>query len=67
MSTAMAEVGTHEKLFSVDATAERLNLSHWTVRSWCRSGRLEHYKLGSKIFIAASEINRVIDQSKVHR
>jgi excisionase family DNA binding protein len=66
MSTAM-EISTREERYNVNAAASRLGLSHWTVRSWCRSGRLEHYKLGSKIFIAASEINRVIDQSKVSR
>ena len=56
-----------EKRFNVEAAAGVLGVTHWTLRSWCRTGRLEHYKLGRKIFIAESELDRLISEAKVTR
>jgi excisionase family DNA binding protein len=67
MATATVSTSAREERYSVEDAAQQFGLSHWTVRAWCRAGRLEHYKLGRKIFISGSEINRVIDQAKVQR
>jgi len=51
-----------DTLVSIKRTAERLDVSHWTIRSWIAGGRLRSVKLGSRRMIPESEISRVISE-----
>lgn len=65
MATKAAENvsrGWEERLHSLPAVAERLNLSVWTVRRWVQVGRLASVKLGSRRLITESQIQNVIKQ-----
>jgi excisionase family DNA binding protein len=54
-----------EKLYSVKAAAERLgDLSVWTIYSWLGSGRLRGNKVGRRILIPESELQRLLDCGK---
>ena len=56
--------GFPEQLLSVEETASLLSISTWTVRAWVRSGRLSSVKLGARVLLPASEIQRVIDGAR---
>lgn len=53
-----------EQLLSIDDTASLLSVSTWTVRAWVRSGRLTSVKLGARVLLPASEIQRVINEAR---
>jgi excisionase family DNA binding protein len=49
-----------ERLYSVDEAAEQLTLSHWTIWSWIKSGKLRSAKVGDRRVIRESELQRLI-------
>jgi excisionase family DNA binding protein len=49
-----------EKLYSVDEAAEMLRLSHWTIWSWLKTGKLRGAKIGDRRVIRESELLRLI-------
>jgi excisionase family DNA binding protein len=49
-----------EKLYSVEEAAEMLRLSHWTIWSWLRTGKLRGAKIGDRRVIRESELLRLI-------
>lgn len=51
-----------DTLVSIKRTAERLDVSHWTIRSWIAGGRMKSVKLGSRRMVPESEISRVISE-----
>jgi excisionase family DNA binding protein len=53
-----------EPLFDVKQAAECLHVSHYTVRSWIKTGKLRATKLGSLVRIQRSELQRLIDEGK---
>jgi excisionase family DNA binding protein len=61
MSTAVQE--KPERLVSVAAAADRLGLSIWTLRAWCYAGKFASCKLGGRLLIPESEIERAITES----
>jgi excisionase family DNA binding protein len=61
MSAAMTE--KPERLVSVAAAADRLGLSVWTLRNWAYAGKLASCKLGGRLLIPESEIERAITES----
>lgn len=48
------------RVYSVDEAAEALRLSHWTIRSWIRSGKLRSSRVGARRVIRESELKRLI-------
>lgn len=52
------------KLLGVVEAAEELGLSHWTLRSWAYSGRLASHKLGTRLMIPRTEIDRIVAESE---
>lgn len=48
------------KLLSVDAAAELLSISKWTVRAYIRSGTLRPVRLGRRVLIQESELERFV-------
>lgn len=50
-----------EKIYSVKSAAEQLGgISRWTVYAWLSDGRLRGVKLGRRIMIMESELERLI-------
>lgn len=49
-----------EKLYSVDEAAELLRLSHWTIWSWLKTGKLRGAKVGDRRVIRESELQRLV-------
>jgi excisionase family DNA binding protein len=49
-----------ERLYSVDEAAEMLRLSHWTIWSWLKTGKLRGAKVGDRRVIRESELQRLI-------
>jgi len=47
-------------LYSVNEAAELLRLSHWTIWSWLKSGKLRGAKIGDRRVIRESELQRLI-------
>jgi excisionase family DNA binding protein len=57
-----------EKLYSVDEAAEVLRLSHWTIWSWLKTGKLRGAKVGDRRVIRESELQRlIVDDARVAR
>ena len=56
-----------EKLYSVEEAAELLRLSHWTIWSWLKTGKIRGAKVGDRRVIRESELQRLIvdDDRKV--
>ncbi len=48
------------RVYSVDEAAEALRLSHWTIRSWIKSGKLRSSRVGLRRVIRESELKRLI-------
>jgi excisionase family DNA binding protein len=51
-------------LLSVEQAAGALGLSVWTVRSWVRSGKLASVRLGRRVLLEESELERFIHESR---
>jgi excisionase family DNA binding protein len=49
-----------ERLYSVDEAAELVRVSHWTIRTWIRTGKLRGSKFGKRRVIRESELQRVL-------
>jgi excisionase family DNA binding protein len=54
------ELNKVDQLYSIEAAAELLSLSPWTLRAWITQKRIGSVKLGSRRLIAQSEIKRLI-------
>lgn len=59
----MNESDDVDRLFSIEAAAELLSISAWTVRKWITDGKIKSCKLGSRRVIPRSEIRRIIENS----
>ena len=44
--------------------AEAVGLSHWTLRAYVRQGRLRALKIGRRVLIEPSELQRLIEQGR---
>ena len=45
----------------VKEAAAALGLSHWTVRQYIRDGRIKAIRIGRRVLIEPSELQRLID------
>jgi excisionase family DNA binding protein len=48
------------RVYSVDEAANVLRVSHWTVRQWIKDGRLPSARVGRRVVIRESELQRLI-------
>jgi excisionase family DNA binding protein len=48
-----------KRLLRIEAAAEALSISHWTVRLWAKQGRLRTVKLGKLRLVPAAEVERI--------
>jgi excisionase family DNA binding protein len=52
----MAKVDALPQMLSIETAAERLDVSHWTVRTWIRLGRLDAVKIGRRLLVREDAI-----------
>jgi excisionase family DNA binding protein len=52
------------KLLSVEAAAELLSISKWTVRSYVRTGKLKPVRIGRRVLLAEAELERLVAESQ---
>ena len=45
---------------AVDALAERLGVSPWTVRTWLRQGRVPYFKLGRRVLVRLDDVDALL-------
>jgi excisionase family DNA binding protein len=55
---------TMPKLFSVEASAELLSISPWTVRKYIKLGKLCPVRIGRRVLLEEAELQRFISASK---
>lgn len=48
------------KLLSIQAAAELLSISPWTVRAYVRQGKLRAVRIGRRVLLQEEEIQRLI-------
>ena len=44
--------------------AEAVGLSHWTLRAYVRRGKLRAVRLGKRVLIEPSELQRLVEQGR---
>lgn len=64
MSKNVLQVG-QERLAPIPEAASRWGVSIWTVRKWIQDGKIASNKLGSRRMIPVSEIERLIEATRV--
>lgn len=52
------------KLLSIEAAAALLSISKWTVRSYVRTGKLKPVRIGRRVLLAETELERLITESQ---
>ena len=52
------------KLLSIEAAAELLSISKWTVRAYIRAGKLRAVRLGRRVLLAEDELVRLVAESQ---
>lgn len=50
-------------LNSIERTADRLDISVWTVRAWITQGKLDSIKLGSRRMIPEEAIEKLLKEA----
>ena len=48
------------RTISVNRVASELGVSAWTIRTWCREGRLPFVKLGRRVLIKIDDLDLFI-------
>ncbi len=54
-----------KKLFSVDDVSEYLDIPKSTIRYWCFTKRLRHYKIGRHLKFEKSDIDKFLESNLV--
>lgn len=54
-----------EKYYTIEEVAEMLKVVYMTVYRWIKQGKLKAYRVGKKYMIKKSEIEALIEKSKV--
>jgi predicted site-specific integrase-resolvase len=54
----------NRRLIPVGTAAKQLGLSIWTLRGWCYRGRCASHKLGNRLMLDESEVERIISESE---
>jgi excisionase family DNA binding protein len=59
----VSPVATTQRLLSVKDFGALLGVSLWTVRGWAYKGRVASVKLGARMMIPTSELDRLITEN----
>ena len=62
MSSA-AVSATRRRLAGVQEGADYLGISVWSLRNWCYQGRCASVKMGDRLMVEWSELDRIIAES----
>lgn len=54
-----------DRLLSIEAAADLLASSPWTVRRWIQDGKIRSNKLGARRLVPLSEVRRLIAETAV--
>lgn len=65
MSISVTSVQKEDRLAQIPEAAFRLGVSVWTLRAWIQDGKITSNKLGGKRLIPVSEIERLIESTRV--
>jgi excisionase family DNA binding protein len=60
----MATQGEGERM-GIDAGANYLGVSHWTLRRWVRMGMLPFTRLGARIVVSKTDLDEVLRAGRV--
>jgi len=52
------------QLLNVESVANQLAISIWTVRNLLRSGRLRPLRVGRRVLVEDSELQRFVDEAR---
>jgi excisionase family DNA binding protein len=52
------------KMLAVETIAEEADVTHWTVRTWCREGRLPYMKIGRRILVDEEDWKALLMESR---
>ena len=52
------------KLLSIAAAAELLSISHWKVRKDIRDGKLRPVRIGRRVLLEETELQRFVDEAR---
>ena len=53
-----------KKLLSVQAAAQLLSISKWTVRAYVRDGKLRPVRLGRRVLLEEAELERFVTEGR---
>ena len=53
-----------QPLRNVEQAAELLGISRWTVRSYIKTGKLKAVRLGRRVLLEESELERLVDEGR---
>jgi excisionase family DNA binding protein len=59
----VSPVATNQRLISVKDFGALLGVSLWTVRGWAYKGRVASVKLGARMMIPTTELDRLIEEN----
>ena len=52
------------QLLRLQVAAQRLDISHWALRRMVDAGAVSSHRIGNRIYLEVSEVNRVIEESR---
>ena len=59
--TSLSE--TRRRLAGVQEGADYLGISVWTLRNWCYSGRCSSVKMGDRLMVEWSELDKLVSEA----
>jgi excisionase family DNA binding protein len=54
---------TLPEAMTIEGIAHRWGLSHWTVRTWIREGRIASFKVGRRVLVKVADIEGLMNES----
>jgi excisionase family DNA binding protein len=54
----------HRFALGLKEAAEAVGLSHWTIRKYIREGKLRAVRLGKRVLVEPSELQRLVEQGR---
>ena len=53
-----------KRLMTIKDAAAQLSLSHWSIRRFIRQGSLRSVRIGRRVLIEMSELDRLIEEGR---
>jgi excisionase family DNA binding protein len=53
-----------DRLLNIQAAAEMLSLSPWTVRAYIRSGKIRAVRIGRRVLLESEELRRLVNEGR---